>query len=170
GSGISGLLHIHLSKLKGARVIATDINDYRLKKAAEFGADYVINAASYSPDELTRINNGHPAEKVIVCTGAARAVQDAFLSVDRRGTLLFFAVPGKDITIPSVRFWREEVSLSFSYGAAPVDLREAVELISSKEVETGRMITHTVALTDIRKGFDLVSEAGDSLKIVVIPD
>ncbi|MDL5501741.1 MAG: alcohol dehydrogenase catalytic domain-containing protein, partial [Candidatus Methanoperedens sp.] len=37
GSGISGLLNIALAKLKNARVIATDINDYRLEKASVFG-------------------------------------------------------------------------------------------------------------------------------------
>ncbi|HDO25472.1 MAG TPA: alcohol dehydrogenase, partial [Nitrospirae bacterium] len=42
GSGISGLLHIQMAKIKGATVIATDINEYRLRKAAEFGADLVI--------------------------------------------------------------------------------------------------------------------------------
>ena len=41
GCGISGILNIQLAKLTGARVIATDINEYRLNKAKEFGADEV---------------------------------------------------------------------------------------------------------------------------------
>ena len=40
GSGISGLLHIQLARALGAaRIIATDISDYRLKAALRFGAD-----------------------------------------------------------------------------------------------------------------------------------
>ena len=39
GSGVSGLLNIQLAKLRGARVVATDVDDYKLKKAKEFGAD-----------------------------------------------------------------------------------------------------------------------------------
>ena len=42
GCGISGILNIQIAKLTGARVIATDINEYRLKKAKEFGADAVL--------------------------------------------------------------------------------------------------------------------------------
>ena len=34
GSGISGLLHTQMAKMKGARVITTDIDEYRLHKAA----------------------------------------------------------------------------------------------------------------------------------------
>ena len=93
GSGISGLLHIQLSKLKGAMVVATDINEYRLRKAMEFGADHVINAFDYSVDELRRVNNGRLADRVILCAGVEKAVADALSSVDRKGWILFFAVP-----------------------------------------------------------------------------
>jgi L-iditol 2-dehydrogenase len=56
GSGISGLLHLLLARALGAgRVIATDINEYRLKKAEEFGADGAIHADEYSPDRLRQI-------------------------------------------------------------------------------------------------------------------
>jgi len=65
GSGVSGLLNIRLAKLSGARVIATDIDPYRLKKAAEYGADQVVNAK----DGL----GGIKADRVILCTGAASA-------------------------------------------------------------------------------------------------
>ena len=46
GCGISGILNIQLAKLTGARVVATDINEYRLQKAKEFGADEVLHARS----------------------------------------------------------------------------------------------------------------------------
>jgi len=45
GSGISGLLHIQLAKMKGfGKIIATDINGYRLKQALRFGADHAVHA------------------------------------------------------------------------------------------------------------------------------
>ena len=46
GCGISGILNIQLAKLTGARVVATDINEYRLQKAKEFGADEVLHGGS----------------------------------------------------------------------------------------------------------------------------
>lgn len=168
GSGISGLLHIQLAKTKGAYVIATDINGYRLNKAIEFGADYVINADRYSVDELKRINDNKLADVVIVCAGAKQAVEHAIFSTDRKGTLLFFAIPATEITIPADRFWRDEITITFSYGAAPNDLKDALALIKSAQINIRGMITHKVSLPDIQKGFNLVSEAKDSLKVVVI--
>jgi L-iditol 2-dehydrogenase len=170
GSGISGLLHIRMSKLRGANVIATDINKYRIDKALEFGADYALNANGYSADELRRANKNRLAEKVIVCAGAKQAVDDAIASVDRSGKILFFAVPESDINIPSVKFWRDEITVAFSYGASPDDLREAINLIESGAVDVREMITHRFPISDIQKGFNLVAQAGESLKVVIVPD
>lgn len=170
GSGVSGLLHIQLSKMKGAKVIATDINDYRMNKAMDFGADRVFDAGNYSAKTLKNINDDRLADVVIVCAAAEQAIEHALSSVDRKGTILFFAVPQNDISIPSQQFWRDEITIAFSYGAAPDDLQTAIELIRNKAINAGKMITHRVTLSEIMQGFKLVSEARDSLKVVVVPD
>lgn len=170
GSGISGLLHIQMAKLKGATVIATDINKYRLTRALEFGADYVFKADEYSSDTLLAINKGRLAERVIVCAGAKQAVDNAISSIDRRGVILFFAVPNGDINVPAMQFWRNEITATFSYGAAPEDLQKALELVESGAVDVRKMITHRLPLSEIQKGFGLVAEAKDSLKVVITPD
>jgi len=66
--------------------------------------------------------------------------------------------------------WRDEITLTSSYGAAPNDLQEAIELIENGRINVRKMITHRVALSDIQKGFKLASEAKTSLKVVVVPD
>jgi len=170
GSGVSGLLHIQLSKSKGAKVIAMDINEYKLNKALEFGADYVINASIYSVDELKSINDNRLTDVVVICTAAKQAVDNAISSVDRKGKILFFAVPETDVVIPSMKFWRDEINLFFSYGAAPDDLNKAIDLIESSIVNVKKMVTHRVPLSAIGHGFKLASEAKESLKVVVVPD
>ena len=170
GSGISGLLHIQLAKMKNVKVIATDINDYRLRRASDFGADHVIDAHHYTADAMKKLNDGRLADRVIVCAASKQAIDSALSSVERKGTILFFAVPQFDIDIPSLRFWRDEITVTFSYGAPPADLKMATEMIASGAMRAGEMITHRVPLSDILQGFRLVSEAGDSLKIVVVPD
>ena len=170
GSGISGILHLQLSKLKRAKVVVTDIAEDRLKKAEEFGADHVIDAHKYTIEELKRINNNKPADVVIVCAAAKHAIENAVSSVDRKGKILFFAVPETDMTIPSQRFWRDEISLFFSYGAGPAELRDAIDMIDKGLINAKKMITHKVPLSEIMKGFKLVSEAGNSLKVIVVPD
>ena len=170
GSGVSGILHVQLAKMRGAGVIVVDINAYKLRKALEFGADAAMDANTFSVEELSSLNDGRLAEAVIVCASSQKAVDNALSSVDRKGKVLLFAVPECEIKIPSLRFWRDEITLLSSYGAAPQDLQKALELIESGKVNVREMITHKVALSDIRKGFQLASEAKTSLKVVVIPD
>ncbi len=166
GSGISGLLNIQVAKLKGAKVIATDIDPYRLNKAKEFGADEVRNVGAYAN---TPAPLNIKADKVIICPGALSAVKQAFESVRRKGVILLFAVPNKNIEIPTVDVWRNEITVTSSYGAAPVDLEESLELIQSGKVDVKSLITHRLPLENIVEGFKLVSEAKESLKVVLSP-
>jgi len=160
GSGVSGLLNIQLAKLTGAKVIATDINEFRLKKAKEFGADEVINAK-----EKLNIK----ADRIIICTGAMQAVEQAFNCIDKKGIILFFAIPQNNIEIPPADLWRNEWTITSTYGAASIDLEESIELIKNKKINVKDMITHKVSLEEIQKGFKLITEAKESLKVIVEP-
>jgi L-iditol 2-dehydrogenase len=160
GSGISGLLNIALARSKKAKVIATDINEFRLEKAQQFGADEVFNAN----EEV-----GIKADRIIMCTGAMPAFEAAFRYIDRKGIIMLFAIPNKNILIPFEDFWRNELSIVSSYGAAPVDLEEALELIRKGTINVKDMITDRVSLEDIQKGFKIAGGAGNSLKVVVVP-
>ena len=170
GSGVSGQLHIRLAKSKGARVIATDVNDYRLDFAKKSGADLAINAKENVPEKV-RDFNGSLADLVILCTGAPQALKQALDSADRGGTILFFAVPSPDVEtpIPLVPLWRNEMTLLTSYGAAPGDLKESLDLISSGKVKVKDLVTHKLPLEKAQEGFKLVADAGDSMKVVLEP-
>ena len=158
GSGISGLLNIKMAKLKKANVIATDITEYRLNMAKECGADKVFNA---------NIELNIKADRIIMCTGAMPAFEAAFRYIDRKGIIMLFAIPNKNISIPVEDFWRNELSIVSSYGAAPVDLEKALGLISDGNIEVTDMITHRLKLEDIQKGFKIAQEAKESLKVVL---
>ena len=171
GAGISGLLHIKLALEKGCKkVFATDINEYRLQKAKEFGAE-IVNSDIDIPNFLKDNLDGKLADQVILCAGSLDALKLSFRCLDRGGILQLFAppppgeVPGIDLNL----VWKEQISLSTSYGAAPSDLQEAIDIIERKNLIVEDMITHKLPLEEIKKGFQLVSDAQDSLKVVICP-
>ena len=173
GSGMAGILHIQLAKLKGVqKIFAADINPDRLELAKKFGANHVIDAKGDLPQELKELNDGRVADKVIVCTGAEKAALTALECVDRGGTILFFAVPDPTtkIPIPITQFWRNETTIRTSYGAAPRDLEEALQILAQKKINVADMITHRLSLREIAAGFRLVAEAGKSLKVIIEPN
>jgi L-iditol 2-dehydrogenase len=174
GSGISGLLHIQLAKALGAgRIIATDVSKYRLEAARRFGADALFHADDYSPDRLRELNQGFLADRVIVCTGAVSAINQALASVERGGTVLFFAPTGPGVTIPlsiNSLFWRTDITLKTSYAGSPADYAGALGLIRARRVAVNGMITHRLSLAETGKGFLLVAGAQDSLKVIIEPN
>jgi len=173
GSGISGLLHIQLAVALGAgRIVATDISNYRLEAAQRLGADFTFHAEEYSPDRLRQVNQGRLADLVIVCTGATSAINQALESVERGGTILFFAPTNPGVTIPiSINnlFWRNDITLTTSYAGSPADYAAALELIRARRVHVREMITHRLGLAETGLGFQLVTEAQNSIKVIIEP-
>jgi L-iditol 2-dehydrogenase len=108
----------------------------------------------------------------VVCTGARAAIATALASVDHGGTVSFFAPmgPGECYPLPFDNvFWQRGVRLTSSYGAAPQDLRDALELVSGGYLDFTRLITHRLPLSQIQAGFELMIAGGDSMKIIVDP-
>jgi L-iditol 2-dehydrogenase len=173
GSGISGILHVQLAKFKGVKkVIVADINEYRMKLAEKFGADHSVDARENLPAKIKALNNGRLADQVICCTGATSAVMSSLDCVESGGTILFFAVPDPTVKIPLPinQFWRNEITIRTSYGAAPNDLEDALKVLATKKLNVKDMITHRLPLREAQEGFRLMSTAGESLKVILEPN
>jgi len=199
GSGIAGLLHIKLAKAQGCGpIFATDIHPYRTGFAKRVGADEAflacppgvlpgttgstsdgnntdLDSCSFDsvniPEMVKEANDGCPVDIVIVCAGAPQAMAQALESVDRGGTVLFFAPTHPDVRteIDVWDLWKNEITLTTSYAAAERDLLSALALLYSGEVDVKDMITHRFPLAETQKGFELMSDAGESMKIIVEP-
>lgn len=170
GCGMSGLLQLKLARKNGCRVIATDVNPSRLALAKKYGAELTIQATDDVPGSLLR-HQGKKADVVILCTSALSAVEEAWASVDKGGTIVFFAVPGPDkrVAIPINEFWTKETRILTSYYCGPPDIKEALALLAERSVEVDSLITHRLPLRDIVRGFRMVIEGEEALKVIIRP-
>ncbi len=173
GSGTAGLLHIQSARESGAHyIVATDIAEYRLDAARRVGADVAVHARDYTPALLREATGGRLADLVVLCSGAASAIAQGLDSVERGGTVLFFAPTGPGVSVPLVvndLFWRNEITLTSSYGGAPGDYAEALDMIAGGRIAAGDMITHRLGLAGTGAGFELVAGAQDCLKVIIEP-
>ena len=173
GGGLAGILHAQLAKAKGIKnIIVADINPYRLRLAEKFGAHHTLDSKDNLRQKLKAVNEGRLADQVIVCTGATSAAKAALECVDKGGTILFFAVPDPTVRIqvPITDFWRNEITIKTSYGAAPQDLEKSLALLTERKLNVVDMITHKLSLRDAAEGFRLVASAGESLKVIIEPN
>jgi len=171
GSGISGLLHVRLAKLRNCVIAATDVNPKKLELAGKAGARILIPPGEDACARLVK-ETGRKADVVILCTGALSAVEQAWKSVDKGGSIVFFAAPGpeKSVVIPINDFWTKEVRVLTSYYCGPPDIREAMDLLASGKIEVDSLVTHRLPLERIAEGFALMLEGKNAVKVIIEPN
>lgn len=172
GAGVAGLLHVRLAKVSGAaKAWATDLQEHRLAAARRSGADDAWPAGEDTAANVRRANEGRLADLVVTCTGAPSGLQDAFRCVEPGGTVLFFAPTDPKIAVPLPfnDLWRNEVTMTSTYGAAPRDIQEAIALLEARRVRAGDLVTHRLPLSEAARGFALVADGRASIKVVLEP-
>lgn len=93
GAGPLGVAHIIMARIMGAgKIIATDISDYKLELAKEFGADITINAMKTTPEErIERIKqetHGRGADIVCECVGKPEVFPEGLKYLRKAGMYL----------------------------------------------------------------------------------
>ena len=122
--------------------------------------------------EVRKVNDNRTPDVIIVCTGALSAANQALKCAAPGGKIIFFAVPapGINLEVPINEYWRNEITITTSYGAAPEDLQESYIWILSKKIKVLELITHRFPLSQAGKAFKVVCEAKESLKVVLEPN
>ena len=93
GTGPLGMAHIIMARIMGAgKIIATDISDYKLELAKEFGADVTINVRNTTPEErialIKKETNGRGADIVCECVGRPEAFPEGLKYLRKAGMYL----------------------------------------------------------------------------------
>jgi L-iditol 2-dehydrogenase len=172
GAGLAGLLHLKLAAALGAgRLLATDILESRRAAASRFGAEAVFDGRAEVPRLVREANEGRGADVVLVCAANPAVYRQAFASVERGGTILVFALPepGVEVPMPLFDLWRDGVTVTSSYAGPPRETLEALELLRARRVRVDDMITHRLPLAETHRGFALVADGRDCLKVIVRP-
>jgi len=170
GSGMSGLLHVKLAKARKCKVIAVDINGKKLETARQFGADVTVQAEDLASQ--TASGKMGKADVVMLCTSALPAIDQAWELVDKGGAVVFFAVPdpGKEVIVPINDLWMKEIRILTSYYCGPPDIVDSIKLLESGTVRVEDMITHRLPLKDTDRGFALVANGDESIKVIIRPN
>jgi L-iditol 2-dehydrogenase len=104
GVGPLGLAHVIKARMMGAgRIIVTDVSDYRLNLAKEFGADISMNSNNTTEEErldlVMQATRGRGADLVIECVGHPSVVPEGLRMLRKAGMYL---EPGNFVDTGSV--------------------------------------------------------------------
>ncbi|MCL6627136.1 MAG: zinc-dependent alcohol dehydrogenase family protein [Alicyclobacillus shizuokensis] len=169
GVGLSALLGARVAG--AARIVAVDVNPDKLSLAESLGATDTFDARD--PDVTRRIREltRGGVEYAFETAGAVPALQTAFAITRRGGTTVTSGLPHPDhqFSFPQVILTAEERTLKGSYVGSCVpsrDIPRFIELFKQGRLPVDRLLTATLPLEDINRGFDRL-DRGEVSRLVV---
>lgn len=174
GIGPIGLMFVRLAKLKGARVIAAGRNPLKLRLAKEFGgADEVIDLTKVSDPKKAFLDltiEGKGLDVAIEAVGLPELWEKMIDLVRKGGTVNLFGgcKSGTKISLDTRRVHYDEIKIASTFHHTPRHIREALRLISERQVDVRQLITHTMPISRINEAIALHNE-GKAIKIALKP-
>lgn len=135
GCGMIGMGAIVRAALRGAQVIAMDIDDDKLRFAKEMGASYSINSKTENVHErLMEITEQNGPDVVIEAVGSPITYQIAVNEVAFTGRVVYIGYAKSEVSFETKYFVQKELDIRGSRNAMPEDFRSVIEYFRRNEV------------------------------------
>ena len=170
GAGPIGLAAVMTAKLyTPAQIVVIDLDDARLAKAKEFGADVTINnGREDAMKRVLELTNGLGADVAVEAVGIPSTFELAAELIRAGGRLANVGVHGKPATLHLEKLWIKDVTITTGL----VDTRTIPQLLSL--IEGGRLdptvlATHRFSMDEAMKAYDAFGDAATThaLKVVL---
>lgn len=169
GAGPIGNLVGQVARAKGAKVLITDVSDFRLDVARRSGLRRVSNAASESLVDASRRAFGRTGFAVAFeCAGAEAAINEAIGAIQKGGTIVAVGVYGDRPKVNMGFLQDRELTLTGTLMYQRKDFVAAVRLIGDGKVVTSPLETTHFAFDDYRAAYDFIDRQGErSMKVFI---
>lgn len=172
GCGPIGLMCVNIAKASGAgKIFAADINDFKLKKAKEVGADYIINPKNDDLEKIIRENtNGLGVEVGLEMSGSVKAANNLFDSMRKGGRVSLLGIFDKNVPVDlNENIIFKSLRVYGINGRIMFDTWYQIKgLLRSGNLNLDPIITHKLKLNEFEKGIDLIKQ-GKAIKVVIEP-
>jgi len=170
GIGPTGIMHALLAKSYGfEKLFCLDLNEFRLDFAKKFETITINSGNTNALEKIKSETANQGVDVVIVSTSSLDALKDAVNFVRKGGTIVMFGVPSKGakIDLDMSEVYSKGITIVNSYAASDFDTKEALEKISSKQINVTQLITHKYHLDESQKAFEHARSGDNAMKIII---
>lgn len=169
GCGMIGAGAIIRAALRGATVIAVDIDDHKLEMAKQLGADFTINSSkSDLHNELSTLTRGRGPDVTIEAAGNPKTNQAALNETSFTGRVVFIGYVKNDVELPTKLIVQKELDILGSRNASPQDFRAVISYLEKKNFPTDKLITRKVSPENVAEAVSSWAEQpGKVMKILL---
>jgi alcohol dehydrogenase len=154
-----------------AHIVAIDIDDGRLARAREFGADVTINNSNGAPDvvaEVMKLTGGLGADVAIEAVGYPETFELCTELVRPGGRVANVGVHGHSATLHLETLWIRDLTITMGLVDA-FSTPRLLDLVAQGKLDTLPFATHHYALDEMMKAYDTFGDAAktNALKVVL---
>ena len=143
GCGMIGMGAIVRASLRGATVIAVDLDDEKLELARKVGATYVINSKTENVHErMLQLTDGLGADVVIEAVGSPATYVMAVDEVGFTGRVVCIGYAKSDVSFQTKLFVQKELDIRGSRNALPEDFRAVIRYMRQGTCPADQLISH----------------------------
>ena len=169
GCGMVGMGAVVRAALRGATVIAADIDDEKLALAKEMGAKYAVNTKTEDVHaRLLEITGGFGPDVVIEAVGSVPTYQMAVNEVAFTGRVVCIGYAKTEVSFQTKYFVQKELDIRGSRNAQPSDFRAVIHYLERGTCPVDRLISADVAPEQASEAMQQWAEApGKVFRILV---
>ena len=169
GCGMVGLGAVVRSALRGAAVIAADIDDEKLALARQMGATHTVNTMTEDVHaKLQEITAGMGPDVVIEAVGNPHTYRMAVDEVAFTGRVICIGYANSEVSFQTKLFVQKELDIRGSRNALPADFRAVIKYMQKGECPVDRLVSMTVSPEEAEYAMTRWSEApGKIFRILV---
>ena len=170
GAGPIGLATMEFAKVKGAEIMAMDLNPHRLEFCKNIlGISNIINAAN--PDiieQISDITHGNMPTVVIDASGNRKAIHSGLNYLAHGGRYILIGLQKEEIIFSHPDFHKKETTLMSSRNATRDDFEYVIKNLVNRKINPRPFITNRVKFMDAAAGFsDWLVPANHVIKVIV---
>ena len=136
---------------------------YRLEKAGEIGASWLVNPVSESVESKVEMLARGLVDVVFDASGEQQAIDDALKILKPGGKLVLVGIPPSAQYIFDMDLMRRKELVVFNVRRQNHSVEEAIQLVASRKVNLKQMVTHYFQLRKVPVAFDMVSGYRDNV-------
>jgi (R,R)-butanediol dehydrogenase / meso-butanediol dehydrogenase / diacetyl reductase len=167
GGGPIGILVALVAKTAGARVLVTEVNPFRLKRAGELGLCAVNPRETDVVEMVTAETGGAGADVVFEVSGSAPGADMMTKLVRTRGRIVVVAIFGEAPKIDLFKFFWRELQMCGARVYEPEDFDKAIAIAAAGTLPLSKLITNVYPLEGLETGLRQMERGGDVMKVLI---
>ena len=169
GCGMIGSGAVVRAALRGATVIAVDIDDSKLEVSKRLGAAYVINSKTQNlHEELQRLTNGSGPNVVVEAAGNPVTYKSAIEEVAFGGRVVCIGYAGVEIAFSTKLWVQKELEIMGSRNANPSDFDAVIKYLKHSNLDESLLVSKKVSVEDAPDAMkNWTEDPGKIMKILV---